>query len=250
MTSALYRWQIWCIEENAFILTHGYQEKAPVACPNSVNHLVDLSKVQIVDSTLTNQVNSVINKERTGGNWQNKSWQYTFEPGTSTQTFPSFPRPVRLSRIKMLPRAENVGDKIDVVTTNDIMVGASITGASTGDNWLYVTDDVVNNVFSGYIIGISEGPTGPIQEMGEICDITGNYLNFEYGLSGSYPSGSPVYMRIKFIEDIFFPNEQNQVLGELQGETLFLSPNFSYPITYTNVGTTGHTLTINLEYYY
>lgn len=153
--TTLYQYLVWCDNEAIFIQTD-YMSSVPTTCPHNNTHTIDPTKTSVTGEFATNSVIALVNKDGTGANWKNKVYDFTFPPGGSTLQAPSLLYDIRLSEIKVLTRAENIGD-IFSVRSPIINIGYLTVAGNLGDTTLNVNPEVFNYLYNGYHLYIDDG---------------------------------------------------------------------------------------------
>lgn len=140
-------------------------------CPVDKTHSVNLSSVTEIDRISTTEV-KIQEEEKvpTQGIYKFKGYDEAIPSGNVgdvTSIIVSWPRDITMTNGWFYSNPENVGDSIDANVT--ATVGALIQYAAANSDTFYVTDTVLDNVYNGYYLHLTDLSTK--DNLGEIMSI-------------------------------------------------------------------------------
>jgi hypothetical protein len=145
-------------------------------CPENSQHSVNLSSLAIIDTITTSEVKiKEEEKNVTQGIYKFQGYDVAIASGNIGDITPiaiSWPRDISIINGWFYSTEEQMGDFIDANVT--AIVGVVVSNISTNDNTFYVNSTVLDNIYKGFNVKITNFATNS-DRLGEIMSInTGN----------------------------------------------------------------------------
>jgi hypothetical protein len=178
-------------------------------------------EISILDNIVINHDGEPINNEipqnvkiieESGSNGVSKTQGYyratsfVIDVGDTTGMYTkelSFPYHISIASAQWFCNEENIGDEASFVVAPEIPIGTIISGATSGDTTIYVSDSVIENIKYGFYIHINGDFAGHVYDI----DLIHNVITIDNPISDNYPVGEIVKMCIPVVDGI----DQQQV---------------------------------------
>ncbi|ARF11607.1 hypothetical protein Klosneuvirus_2_43 [Klosneuvirus KNV1] len=250
--SVVYKYRLWCLEENTFVYT--YNDTVPTICPNNhTDRSLDDSKTTIVDK-ITPETSTIV--QNVPGYYQMATTIITVPSGATgsiyEQTF-SFPMDLQLWLMEFTSIADMVGDNFHIVAAPETIIGAVIAPVSTSDTVLTVTNTVFTSgvIAKGLEILLDDGANKQSLGLVTAVDETNSQLTIQNPPSVAYSPGSYVKMNIYVVKNqVIDVAGKTFVYGRKGITTKTIAANTPLKFVYTNNNGLAKNLYFNLEFNY
>lgn len=252
MTTQLYQYRIYCIEEAIF--AYVWASDTPTLCPNNhADRTIDTNQTVIISRTGNNYV--------IAGQDTLKNFQHTcvpmnvpaMTPGTIyTHTF-SWPMTIQIWKTEFYTGTEHLNDRFTIFVAPDTVVGVLTLPASIGATTITVSPTAVTNqlISCGIDIELDDGVNSENPGRITAFDTTLNTITFETPLTQAFLATTSVKLNMKVVNDIVLHRTGFVYkIGEkgLKGKTI--PANTPLRGEYTNMDGQAKTLYVVIEIYY
>ena len=254
----LYRYRMFCVTENKFVVTvlsdSGTPAVAPSACPNSGAHTIAATSVKLVNVVYPDEVYIDEHDKMnvvTGGNYYAESIKLQMVLGESIPETTSkiFPMNVAIYSAKFVVENRNIGDRLVVTISPDTPVGPPTSAVSIGDTVLDISAGTMPHVLVGFYLKISEG--GTTNDLGRILyvDWETNQITVGTAATDAFTTSAQLLLTVRFC-DVTFSNSDVLVFGANSIGGTILPKDTPLSMAYYNYsgGTKNITLIVELTY--
>ena len=149
----------------------------------------------------------------------------------------SFPIDIAVISCDLLISECHVGDTMEVIVAPDTIIGAITQNVEAGQTEIYVQDSVIQHLFRGYYIVITDGQK--MANLGRVLQIHTNSIVVENAPDVDFDMASPTYvmMSIKLFNDWEFPGVGRIDIGDAKIGASLIPANTTIRLRYYN--TTG-----------
>lgn len=248
MTTVLNQYFVPCLTEGVGVLS-GYQTDPPTTCPHDTNHTIDPLGIR-VNATITDKIVTINQNGSFPTNQYGRidGHTQTMNPNTVTTYDITYPYPVNIFAMVILPTADNIGDTFEVLIGPNTPIGQLPSAISSGETDIFLSS--IGNIFPGLKIKITDGIN--TDDLGEITAI--DFLNLKITVSvptvNSFGIGSIVTISYPKISNFKITTSESIALGELKIRGSGLPAGKIARLNYTNNSAVSKTFSfyIPLEY--
>ena len=142
------------------------------------------------------------------------------------------------------------GDSMEVHVAPNTLIGALTQDAQLPDNFLYVSQSVLDNIKIGYYIGLYNQYNEYEEELGQVIEIDKNNskIILDTTIKRYIPAGNYLAMCIKIIPKVYFYTNNVIEIGKNIPTSQFIPANTDILIKYINNNNLSKTLSIFTEY--
>ena len=146
--------------------------------------------------------------KRTGGNFYATGIVHevpaTAISGEETYLDFSFPYPVAMLDMELVPTTNMMGDKISICLSPDTVVGAITSSLEGGETVLDVSSTVTDNMKIGYAVSITDGTNTDSLGKCVNVDAENGQITVQTAVANAYLPTTPTYVRltVPVLEDI------------------------------------------------
>lgn len=248
-------WRVFCDTEASW--AEVWSPTEPTTCPNNNTHTIDTSKTVIITSIKKTEVQIQEELVATQGVHRTKGYNFTVPasaPGTLSTYNITWDYPITLLCGEFDTKTENIGDLIEGWVFPSTPVGY-ITGAvGVGDTVLPVSSTVLQYVYLGYTVKVSDGVN--TTDFGECIakDTINSTITVKNAADHTYsaPAPYPAYVSIivKVVEDVTISNQRPYEFAKKKVGGKALNTSLTFQVRYTNNDGNAKHITFIVEYLY
>ena len=192
--------------------------------------------------------------KHTGRHYQSQSFEIAADATNGwKETTISFPYAISLLSAEWINKTENEGDEVEFLVGEDTIVGAITSDVSATDTVINVQKSVVNNVYVGAYIKLTEG--GTTDNVGRILSIdkSAKQITIETATTNAFTAAGPTYvkMTVKIVPHlILVGNNVPMSIGESKIGASYIPANAVLKARYNNISAIEKTFSFVLEYLY
>lgn len=249
MSSTVYQYRIYCIEEATYVTTWGTQ--TPVLCPNNhSDRSINSSLTTIIDKI---EPMAVTAEEPTYGYFQSKCFEFDIPSGVTgdVSTYDvSWVGNILLWRSIFYIKDENLEDRIDVEAGPQTVVGVNTVAVSPGDTVINVNSTVIDYVlYRGLHIHITDGVNQDYLGETLAIDKVNYQITIGNAATNSFAPGSYIQMTVCSVEN-FVPCMVGAIKFADKGfKGQSLTAGTIIRLKYTNNNGAAKKIHLRLEYY-
>lgn len=252
----VYYWEVYCTTDSKYEFVWSPTE--PTTCPTNAAHTISTNPGPIIKQTISDH--TVALKEEIDGETQGiyKLRGYiqnvpSGTPGNVTTLTHTFPYPITLMNGWFISTEANKDDCFDVSVADNTIVGAIAAPVYSGNSTVTVTSTVLDNVYKGYYITLTDGVNA--DDMGEVISIDpGNsQITCTNSSTNNYNPLSPTYvqMTVKVMEKFHINlGGTRYAFAEKKIGGKYIPSNIPINIHYTNSNGNAKVFSYNFEYMY
>jgi len=156
----------------------------------------------------------------------------------------SFPFPIALLSGEWVSTAAMNEDVAEICLYPNTIIGAIIAPTVIGEDIIYVSPTVIDNIQVGFHVSIGDIELGRVYEIGE------NYIKIDRPLDTIYPAMSYINMCIKIINNYLFNSDTVMSFGKDVPDSEILPANTTIKVTYNNLNGLEKLFTLYIAYLY
>lgn len=196
-SSTITYWLYFCATENKFY--NIWSETAPTVCPTNAAHIVDNTQTMALQTIDSNVVTIKEELLDTQGIYKYQGYSQVIPagtPGDVTTINLTWPRQITLLNGTFDGQTANFGDVINADVIPATPIGYLTQNVNVGDTLLHVSPTVVQNVFNGFTVILSDGVN--TVNMGECMSIDNvrNTITVQTASTQAFLASSPTYLSI------------------------------------------------------
>jgi hypothetical protein len=241
-------YRFYCRTESKFV--YDWDVNAPIKCPNDGTHNIDTSSISIVDNITSNSVSIIQSSPAINDNYRVENVFITVNPNQLYTSMLSWPFNIGILTVNWNSGETHRGDIVNCYIAPNTTIGILTVNAIQGDTILNVSPTVLQNIYKGYIVNITDG----VQNInaGQCTDInlTNNTITVETALLAAIPAGSYIQMTIHNIKNVILTEPSQMRLATKHLNSNFLPAKTPVKFTYQNNSNTLKTFSVFYEYLY
>lgn len=211
----------------------GWAESPPTVPFSNSTQTLDPNATVIIDRIQKSTVAVREDYKGTGGNYQTEGYSLTIPGNTTSQLSYSFPIDSVVMDITFATDTAMKGDVFNIYTP-DMVVGVLTANVAAGDTVLPVNVTVVQNMFRGAMVTITDGVNTDALVLVLNVNSTDNTITLQTPLVNGYAAGTPIQMRIYFCKNLTIGPAMKFVLGGNVAGGVGLPANTVTLATYVN----------------
>jgi hypothetical protein len=204
--SNLYKQEIYCETESAWVNTWKDTDTPITVCPNNNTHTVISSSVHILE---TREINTVkveeettpVGSNPTGGHFGVTTVGINCLASQTSTADKSFDWPVSMLSIKFMTDQQHIGDVINMDIAPNTIIGVLTATASINDTTLTVNSTVLDNAFIGTVVRLINGTNSSEIGYAKKIDKTTSNIWLTQPLTQSFAIGSYYAMSIRMMNN-------------------------------------------------
>lgn len=194
--TTLNNYQVFCETDQTWETV--WLEEPPTVCPTNVTHTIDtdtISILQVVSESIVSIKEELI---PTGGFVQMSSRRMNITESANEQIF-DFTMPININILSFSLRTtdDNNGDKMEIHVAPNTTIGAIIANVSIGDQTIYVSPTVLQNIKVGYFVKLTNNFVTRT-ELGRVLtiNIATSSITVETASDAAYSALTPTYVQM------------------------------------------------------
>ena len=249
--SIIYRYTVFCIEENAYVTTYGTStDPVPSLCPNNHADRSINPSLTSIDEIISDSI--VTATENTDGYFETTTVKMLIPagpPGTITEHDVTWPMNIIVWNTRITPTTPMIDDIITVMASPETIVGVLTVPASISDTVLNVNSTVTDNVQRGFVITLDDTVNKDVVGRVTAIDKINGTITVQTPLSYAFSPGTPVKISIYMLKDIYITDTNIIEIGQKGFRGKQLDANVPLRVYYTNNSGTEKTIYWRPEYY-
>lgn len=228
----------------------GWAEQAPTVPFSNASQQLDPGSIRIIDTIQRSVVSLREDYKGTNGYYQVEGYSLTIPANSSATLSYSTPYQTVIMDISFTSNDAMMGDTLNIAT-DDIVVGAIAANVTGGQTSVIVSDTVIQNVFRGCRITVSNGVnTDPLFLVVGV-DITNKILTLDRAFAFNFTANAAsVAMRVIFASNYRIGPAGKHALGSNIQGGVAMPANQVSRATYTNNGNASKTVYFNVQKLY
>lgn len=248
--TTLYKHRVKCTTDNKLEYIWLETDTEPDKCPTNTSHTIDSSGHAIVDTRAPNE--TVIKEEYTptGGNFKAETRIVnTTANSTSSSNF-SWPFPISVLTMRTVTSDAHKGDVMNITVAPDTIVGVITEAASTSASTLTVSNTVIENIYKGYKVKISDGIN--TDDLGYVISVdkVNKQISIQTATTNVFAIGSAILMSVSHVENFTFGYGGKYVIGASKIGGAHVPANTIINVKYQRNDSTDIDVTIQVEFLY
>jgi len=249
MSSIIYKWRVYCNDGHGIQYT--WNPSCPITCPLNVNHSIDNNLTAAIEKVDSKMVTIKEEHGETGGNFKTESKVLITAPNSTSNMDVTWNYPISVLEAYFVPTAENLDDELEILVAPNTTIGVISQNVSAGSTSCVVSASVINHLYAGYRIHITNGIT--MDNLGRCLSINKdtNTIMFEYAAVNNYNAGSYFQMTVPLVEKyIIGPHGVRYIIGEGKIGGSFVPANTIARLVYINKSNATKKFYSYIEYLY
>lgn len=245
----LYKWRVVC-------QTHGnvyvWSEIQPTTCPTNTADTIDSADTTIVETRDRNLVEIKEETTPTGGNFACETRSITANANETSTSIHTWPYPISVLEVYFVSTADNTGDEIELIIGQNTTIGVITAAANSGNTTLTVSQTVIDYLYKGYYIRITDGTH--TEDLGCVTaiDTVSKIITVQTALVNNYSASTPTYiqMTVKPIRNYIIGNPWMYSIGDSKIGGSYIPTGTTISVVYKNNSNTTKNLVTNIEFLY
>ncbi len=242
MSNAIsFDWNIFCVTEGGYQKVVNQKYK-PTTCPNDALHTIDDAK-----STYRPyfSLSSLEDPTKRNGFPTVQGIDFTCAANTTTTYDLTFPYDIIIFNCLLLLDNDNKNDRLSVIATPNITVGAITSNISIGDTVIPISSAAITNLNKICKINFNDSDEYTIVSQ----DLYNSTITLSAPLTSNYTAGTIIRRNVYVVNNILLPDYQLQI-GRLNPYPTVIYAGFILRFQYTNYDLLGSkTMNLLIEHY-
>lgn len=248
MSTSIYKYRIFCQEENTFITI--WDKTPPTVCPNN-SHPIDTTSITIIEQISENNVNIIQSQPGfTNGFYKVEGFSFTIPANSSAYKDISWPYNIAVMTMNLQPSTDNIGDCVNAYAGPDTIIGVNTQTLSQNVFVISVNSTVLLNIKLGYTVSVVNNTQNI--NMGECIsiDTVNSRITCNTIASESIAPGAYIKVSRHIIKNITFTTNNIINLANKNVSSTSFPANTVARMVYTNNSNTQKTFYYNAEFAY
>ena len=240
------------ISVNNLIISINFKDELSDSDENTLNIIVSNHTGEVINYLVPQKVKIVEESTPDGenltqGHYQARSYMIDV-PAVVGEYYveDSFPYYISIASAQWFCNEENLGDEASFVLGHDTIVGALLSGTTSGDTEFYVSDTVIGAMDLGFCIKIGDEELGDVW----VIDKVNKKITSEFGTSLTHNPGTLVRMCVAVVKIFHFTGVGLMQIGDAKIGTSLIPPNMKMRMIYKNNNGLSKKISFCMDYSY
>jgi hypothetical protein len=250
MSLAIYKYRVYCVEEDSFVYT--WNDKEPTVCPNNASHKIDPDQTVIVGKIEEDVITIKEENTPTGGNFRTETVIVEAEANETKVVNYQWKYPINVFSLNFATKDIHEDSKLKIEVGPQTIIGIITQDVSVGDKTITVSDSVLENIYVGYRVHLFDGKNS--FDCGEVLIVNKEKktLTFADEIEIAFDSSSPTYVQqtVCIVQDYMIGPASNYSVGKSKIGGSYIPANTDVRLTYENIAPETVKLVLAIEYLY